>query len=662
MQQHTPVPVSPLRCADPFRAVARRSCALLVLLLAACGGGGGGNGGAVFALPPVGSTTTPAEPSPPSTSEPETPPPETPSPLTIGGTVTGLKGSGLVLVNNGGDALAVSADGAFTFATALARGASYAVSVQSQPGGPSQVCTVNAGTGTVADAAVTEVKVMCATRSYAVGGTVSGLAGTGLVLQNNAADDLPVAANGGFVFPAAVASGAAYAVTVKTQPGGPTQLCSVAQGSGTIGADDVASVQVACATRTRAVNVTVSGLDGQGLVLQNNSGDDLAVDANGKRQFTTRVAEGSSYAVTVKSQPRMYTQFCTVGQSSGTAGAADVDDVSVACATPATKSVYVSSVLGGSLSTLTRYSGADLSGEALSIVPTIFTSLVADPKGRYVYGSGGSGIGIGDSGRIYAIQEGDVSDSVSFAAQEVGTLTLGMHPGGAYLYAASSAGWVSTYAVSPASPTTLTHLALRPVGSNGTSAWSMAVDPLGRFVFVNVQDRGLATLPILADGTLGNVAYQGVSDVVSIAVHPSGAYLYALAADGFLRTFSIDASTGALKQTALTLAMESFEAALASLSIDGRGRMLSLVDTTNDVQQTRAITDTTTGTLGAPFAIRGLRGPIATAFDPSREGVNYLVDSSNLYRRTIDPVAASYTHTSTVPLAPTIKAMVLLNR
>jgi hypothetical protein len=131
---------------------------------------------------------------------------------------------------------------------------------------------------------------------------------------------------------------------------------------------------------------------------------------------------------------------------------------------------------------------------------------------------------------------------------------------------------------------------------------------------------------------------------------------------GRLRTFSIDASTGALKQTALTLAMESFEAALASLSIDGRGRMLSLVDTTNDVQQTRAITDTTTGTLGAPFAIRGLRGPIATAFDPSREGVNYLVDSSNLYRRTIDPVAASYTHTSTVPLAPTIKAMVLLNR
>lgn len=95
------------------------------------------------------------------------------------------------MLANNDDTLAVSADGAFTFSTALAQGATYAVSVRSQPGGPSQVCTVNGGTGTVADTAVTGVKVLCATQSYAVGGTVGGLAGTGLVLQNNAGTICP---------------------------------------------------------------------------------------------------------------------------------------------------------------------------------------------------------------------------------------------------------------------------------------------------------------------------------------------------------------------------------------------------------------------------------------------------------------------------------------
>src|SRR5690242_9387265 len=37
--------------------------------------------------------------------------------------------------------------------------------------------------------------------TYAVSGNVSGLLGSGLVLQNNAGDDLPIAANGNFSFP-----------------------------------------------------------------------------------------------------------------------------------------------------------------------------------------------------------------------------------------------------------------------------------------------------------------------------------------------------------------------------------------------------------------------------------------------------------------------------
>jgi len=41
-------------------------------------------------------------------------------PYTIGGTVSGLLGTGLVLQDNGGNNLSVSANGSFTFTTAIA--------------------------------------------------------------------------------------------------------------------------------------------------------------------------------------------------------------------------------------------------------------------------------------------------------------------------------------------------------------------------------------------------------------------------------------------------------------------------------------------------------------------------------------------------------------
>lgn len=80
--------------------------------------------------------------------------------------------------------------------------------------------------------------------TYSVGGTVSGLTGSGLVLQNNAADDLPITADGPFTFSTELADAAGYAVTVSTQPTG--QTCSVSNGSGTIAAADVISVVVNC--------------------------------------------------------------------------------------------------------------------------------------------------------------------------------------------------------------------------------------------------------------------------------------------------------------------------------------------------------------------------------------------------------------------------------
>jgi 6-phosphogluconolactonase len=76
--------------------------------------------------------------------------------------VDGLFGTGLVLENNGGDPLTVSANGAAAFSTNLASGAAYNVAVRTQPNAtPVQTCAVSAGTGTVGNGPVTGVAVRC---------------------------------------------------------------------------------------------------------------------------------------------------------------------------------------------------------------------------------------------------------------------------------------------------------------------------------------------------------------------------------------------------------------------------------------------------------------------------------------------------------------------
>lgn len=95
---------------------------------------------------------------------------------------------------------------------------------------------------------------------FTIGGSVSGLAGSGLVLQDNAADDLGVGANGPFTFATALATGTTYNVTVKTQPASPAQTCSVTNGSGTVGTAGVTSVAVACATNVVVPSYVITNL------------------------------------------------------------------------------------------------------------------------------------------------------------------------------------------------------------------------------------------------------------------------------------------------------------------------------------------------------------------------------------------------------------------
>jgi len=84
-----------------------------------------------------------------------------PATFTIGGTVSGLAGSGLVLSASGSSITA--SNGPFTMPKALQDGATYDLQITQQPSNPLQVCTVTRGSGTIHNANVTDIAVDCTT-------------------------------------------------------------------------------------------------------------------------------------------------------------------------------------------------------------------------------------------------------------------------------------------------------------------------------------------------------------------------------------------------------------------------------------------------------------------------------------------------------------------
>jgi len=287
------------------------------------------------------------------------PPPPPPSYM-IGGTVTGLTGSGLVVQNNSASDLAVppGATG-FVFPGSVGAGAGYNVTVKAQPVGPSATCSVANGTGTAT--ANVSVAVSCTVNSFAVGGTIAGLVGTGLTLQLNGGTPMAVAGGSAAFAFQNVASGTGYSVTVGTQPSSPAQTCTVTNGSGTVGAVSVANIAVNCVTVSYTVGGAIAGLAGAGLVLQNNGSNDLVVAAGATSfTFAAPLAPGTSYNVTIKSQPTGPAQTCTIANGAGTA-AATVTNVVVNCVTnTSTVGGTVAGLVGTGLSLLLN-GGAPLS-------------------------------------------------------------------------------------------------------------------------------------------------------------------------------------------------------------------------------------------------------------------------------------------------------------
>jgi hypothetical protein len=173
----------------------------------------------------------------------------------VTGMVTGLTGSGLTIE-------AVASDGPWNkefnvslyedgpFSLELPGGTTYALVILDLPNG--QACEVQNGE---VSGSVSDVAVICG-QGYTVSGVVTGLPSAYTSQATPpfevylASDSQPgvlfaPAGNGPFTFDWLLLNGSSYGVSIYSQPWG--EVCAVRDGSGTIGAANISSVEVACA-------------------------------------------------------------------------------------------------------------------------------------------------------------------------------------------------------------------------------------------------------------------------------------------------------------------------------------------------------------------------------------------------------------------------------
>jgi 6-phosphogluconolactonase (cycloisomerase 2 family) len=527
--------------------------ALSVIALALAGCGGGGSSGSGSSSPPP------------------------PAQYTIGGTVTGLTGTGLVLQDNGGDNLSVTQNGSFTFATKVNSGAAYSVTVMTQPSG--QTCTVSNGSGT-ASANVTNVAVACTAMSSSVtiGGTVTGLSGTGLVLQDNGGDNLTIKQNGAFTFATALATGKPYAVTVLTQPTSPSQTCTVSNGTGTTASTNITNVTVACSGGTASVGkfaYTANYGDGtiSSYTIDPSSGALTAVAggpvADGTHPAAVSLAPNGKFAFSASDKGTKI-QAYTINQTTGAltlVGSYTTGFVN--------GSSYPDIAVDSQSAHLYLASAGDnqVAGFAINSTSGALTALPGSP---YASGSGAGAIpAFSPNGKfLYVMDQGTTGATANtvfgYAIGSDGSLTAiaangfaaGTHPSwivftpnGNFAYVSDEGqDAISAYSVN-ATTGALTPLST-PTFATDEHPEDLTIDATGTHLYAPVANGATAGavdwFPINADGTLGarSSIPAGVTPLY-LDIDPAAPYAYVSSSGGAeVYGYSINATTGALTAVA----------------------------------------------------------------------------------------------------------------
>lgn len=176
--------------------------------------------------------------------------------LQIGMQLSGVTKAGLQISNKGGAAVSVPPGIAFVFPDLVPVDSDYDITVVAQPPNTDpHSCTVLNGKGNTGAASPPFIAITCVVTTYALGGTVSGLTGTGLVVNNGSQSvtipkdattfsmSAPTTANPKL---GQVPEGVPYGLTILTQPAGNT--CTIAKPAGIMPAAAVNDIAISCTT------------------------------------------------------------------------------------------------------------------------------------------------------------------------------------------------------------------------------------------------------------------------------------------------------------------------------------------------------------------------------------------------------------------------------
>jgi 6-phosphogluconolactonase (cycloisomerase 2 family) len=328
----------------------------------------------------------------------------------------------------------------------------------------------------------------CNNLKYSVGGTVTGLTGSGLVLEDSDGSTLTVSANGTFAFATGIKNGQTYSVTVNTQPSNPTQTCTVYNGSGTIDKLAITHVIVNCVAAAQYAWVANEGSNNlSAFAIDSSTGTLTPVTGS---PFTSNGTTPTSIAVDPNGA---YAYVANTGS----------DNVSV----------YAIDETTGVLTAASFTTAADRGPVAVIVDPSDSFVYVANQTANDV-----SAYTIDSStGTLTAI-------AGSPFAVGAGPIALQTDPGGNYLYVVNyTDGTVSVFAIDSATGV-LTTVAGSPFAA-GRGATSIAIDATGVYAYVaNTLDKTISAFSITADvGSLVDVSgspFSSGSAVEAVALGP----------------------------------------------------------------------------------------------------------------------------------------------
>ena len=558
---------------------------------------------------------------------------------TVGGTVSGLSGSGLVLASSTGETLPIAANGSFTFKTTFPTGNPYYVLVLTQPSSPTQTCLANNGSGTVDDASVTAITVVCTNKTVAtdaIGGLVVGVTGSGLVLQNNGTDNLAVAADGSFKFPTALPSGSQYDVSVLSPPINPYEDCVVLNGKGTTADSDITSIAVACTVNTSTtytIGGTVTGVSGT-LVLEDNGRDDLTITANGPFTFPLAIPSGSSYDVTTKSANGAQSQACTFTNATGMVDDSNITNVTIVCTANTSLQAAVSGLSGSGLVLQDTVNGDTV---AVSANGTATFSAGIASGGSYnvivaTQPTNPSQTCVVTNGAGTGVTGATVTVTCTTNTYTVGGVVTGLPDpsSGATLNLVLQNNGGDAITIAPTATSPVTFNFATPVASGSAYSVTVASQPGTSTSFGAPGVVQTSTVCVVAQGTgAGTVTTGNVTNVVVNCVRPLGFAYVTNSADNTVSPYIIDSNTGALLQSGPPVSAGNAPSSVAATD-DGSSQLYVSNSGSNDLSG--YLIDPNTGALtamaGSPFAL-GLNAPSSVAvYDAVTSGL-YVTNAGN---------------------------------